>query len=282
MELDPADKAILDSVDDATDAKRSGFDVGRGRADPEFEATWLMRTTHMSKFGREVGYGQALPSNRRSNSGAELMTSTVDPRVMAKAEGRENIIKEQYDEAEASFTAVKAFDDVKKLVNPYKKNQNGGPLKAALVLPILPNVERLDSSFYEAIYEDVVDTGLDWCDTDTNKSIAVKHAAFQFANANNKNENIIGYLLPKKKPTKEEEETREREYEWVNEYSYQFSNRDDDLVSLWPRDGALTWAPVSGRRITMETLVTDRGKTVLTIPSRIVKRKRDEREDAKA
>lgn len=269
----------MDFVDEATDAKRSGFNTGRGRADPEFEATWLMRTTHMSKFGKKFGYGQALPSNRQSTGDAELTTSTIDPRLMKTAEGRAKIINEQCDEAEATFEAVKKFDDVKNLVNPYKKNRDGKPLKAALVLPILPDMKRAGSNFYEAKYEDAGDTGLDWYDADNNKSIAGKHAAFQFATTS-KNEKIYGLLLPKTLPGKEEEETGEREYEWVHEYEYDFSKRADELIALWPSDDAITWTPVNTNRIIMDSLGTNRGETALTIPSRIVKRKRVEGEEA--
>ena len=231
-ELHPADAALLD------DNEAGGvLNAPKGRADPTFEAAWLMRTTHMSNRAREVGFGQ-VEAIRKPKGAAE-------GRAADAAFGGGKSVSEQCDEIEASFDAVRAFDDARGLKHPSKAG-----VRATKVLPIIPDMARgdLKYTYIQAKFLREApgkDTGLPWCAEDKDNSIASAEAVMRFTKLGrqSKGASIVAYMLPKEGISRDEEDV---EYAQVHEFLLKELDDDDEAFCLWPKKDAVTFTNIVG------------------------------------
>ena len=231
-ELAAADAALLD------DNEAGGvLAANKGRADPTFNAAWLMRTTHMSNRAREVGFGQAEAIRRPRQAAAAAREEAI---------GGGGSASEQCDEIEAGFEAVRAFSVDAGLAHPDKPG-----VRAARVLPILPDLVRESDNYTYTLAKfpgeaPGRDTGLPWCEEDADNAVASAEAVMQFTRLGRlgKGEKIVAYMLPKQRPSGGEGEVA---YAAVHEYR-QAGNVvfDDESFCLWPGEHAVTYTSIQG------------------------------------
>lgn len=276
-EMHPEDKAIIDAANAALGVDSN---TGKGRADPDFDTTWLMRTTHMSKYGREVGFGQAPQVSRKEHA----MKVSDELQEVGTEEGRAKAMARQSGEIDASFEAAKRFDNVHDLAHPTQTHRtSNAPLKAAKVLPLYLDTLRSRFRFHLGEFEEAPgnDTGLSWCDEDVSNDIASTSAAMHLAQSSD-GQPIIGYMLPKTvgggADGAEEQEgngggAEEQEYEWIREYTFDVEDQQD-MFGLLPSNEAVTYVPVAST-IRMKQLRAREqdGEHFQTVPSRIRKRR---------
>ena len=186
------DQALLDENN-----SNASLRALKGRHDPNFEATWLIHSYNLanSRSGSRL-------DNSKYRNGQEL--SAEEKELMDKETPHEDKRMQQCEEIEKVFEAAKAFDDVRNIVHPVKKN-----LKAVKSLPINPFLEINDPggySLYQAKFEDAPgnNTMLQWCEEDADNEIASTEAVMTYNPSRRLNDSgrtiQMLYYLPTEKP----------------------------------------------------------------------------------